>query len=171
MKKYQQQHQEAKLANKTLASPPAAPPAVQPEISSSRDHELVDSQPSTPKMQISPFGRKHFPELGVNAADYMTTPATDEQQPPSKPSEVKKESKLVEDKPVSTPQQPEQPAKKKLSRDDFESLAIIGRGAFGEVRLVRRKNSEDKEIYGTRPRPLSPSPELICLTLLFSSSE
>lgn len=37
---------------------------------------------------------------------------------------------------------------KKMTVDDFESLAIIGRGAFGEVRLVRRKDSHDREVYG-----------------------
>lgn len=30
-------------------------------------------------------------------------------------------------------------ARKKVTTADFESLAVIGRGAFGEVRLVRRK--------------------------------
>lgn len=30
-------------------------------------------------------------------------------------------------------------SRKKMSPADFESLAVIGRGAFGEVRLVRRK--------------------------------
>lgn len=39
-------------------------------------------------------------------------------------------------------------SKKKLSFNDFESLAIIGRGAFGEVRLVRRKDRHSREIYG-----------------------
>ncbi|CAM9271430.1 unnamed protein product, partial [Ectocarpus sp. 6 AP-2014] len=31
--------------------------------------------------------------------------------------------------------------RKRLSTDDFNSLAIIGRGAFGEVRLVRKKDT------------------------------
>ncbi|RYG92510.1 hypothetical protein EON65_59070 [archaeon] len=35
---------------------------------------------------------------------------------------------------------------KKISIEDFESLAIIGRGAFGEVRLVRQK--ETSQFYG-----------------------
>ena len=30
-------------------------------------------------------------------------------------------------------------SRKKITVSDFESLAVIGRGAFGEVRLVRRK--------------------------------
>jgi hypothetical protein len=30
-------------------------------------------------------------------------------------------------------------SRKKITASDFESLAVIGRGAFGEVRLVRRK--------------------------------
>jgi len=33
--------------------------------------------------------------------------------------------------------------RKKITPSDFESLAIIGRGAFGEVRLVRRKGKKD----------------------------
>lgn len=33
--------------------------------------------------------------------------------------------------------------RKKMAVSDFESLAIIGRGAFGEVRLVRRKGKKD----------------------------
>lgn len=38
--------------------------------------------------------------------------------------------------------------RKRITIDDFEPLAIIGRGAFGEVRLVRMKGSNNKEIYG-----------------------
>jgi serine/threonine kinase 38 len=33
--------------------------------------------------------------------------------------------------------------RKKITVGDFESLAIVGRGAFGEVRLVRRKGKKD----------------------------
>lgn len=33
--------------------------------------------------------------------------------------------------------------RKKITVADFESLAVIGRGAFGEVRLVRRKGKKD----------------------------
>eukprot|EP01036_Dinobryon_divergens_P024063 gene24063-32478_t len=40
--------------------------------------------------------------------------------------------------------------KKKLVIDDFESLSIIGRGAFGEVRLVRMKERFNKEIYAMK---------------------
>lgn len=46
--------------------------------------------------------------------------------------------------------EPEIPVNKKLCRDDFESLAIIGRGAFGEVRLVRMKDHSTKEIYAMK---------------------
>lgn len=42
--------------------------------------------------------------------------------------------------------------RKRITIDDFEPLAIIGRGAFGEVRLVRMKGSNNKEIYGKFPR-------------------
>lgn len=35
-------------------------------------------------------------------------------------------------------------SRKKVTPADFESLAVIGRGAFGEVRLVRRKPSGNK---------------------------
>lgn len=47
----------------------------------------------------------------------------------------------------------ELPQKKKQTVDDFESLAIIGRGAFGEVRLVRRKGTGEssREVFGTFP--------------------
>lgn len=45
----------------------------------------------------------------------------------------------------------EQDLNKRLTIDDFESLAIIGRGAFGEVRLVRRKdNIRTKEVYALK---------------------
>jgi serine/threonine kinase 38 len=33
--------------------------------------------------------------------------------------------------------------------EDFEPLALIGRGAYGEVRLVRRQDRSSKELYGT----------------------
>jgi len=37
-------------------------------------------------------------------------------------------------------------SRKKIAVSDFESLAVVGRGAFGEVRLVRRKgNKEDPQ--------------------------
>ena len=39
-------------------------------------------------------------------------------------------------------------SRKKVTTADFESLGIIGRGAFGEVRLVRRKPSNKKEDIG-----------------------
>jgi len=42
-------------------------------------------------------------------------------------------------------------ARKKVTPADFESLAVIGRGAFGEVRLVRRKGAnEDPCIYALK---------------------
>lgn len=34
-------------------------------------------------------------------------------------------------------------SRKKMTTADFESLAVIGRGAFGEVRLVRRKGKKE----------------------------
>lgn len=34
-------------------------------------------------------------------------------------------------------------SRKKVTVSDFESLAVVGRGAFGEVRLVRRKGKAD----------------------------
>jgi len=36
-------------------------------------------------------------------------------------------------------------SRKKISPSDFESLAVIGRGAFGEVRLVRNASRSKKE--------------------------
>lgn len=36
-------------------------------------------------------------------------------------------------------------SRKQISTADFESLAVIGRGAFGEVRLVRRKTKDKAE--------------------------
>lgn len=43
----------------------------------------------------------------------------------------------------------EKESRKKITASDFESLAVIGRGAFGEVRLVRRKNA-DGQIYALK---------------------
>jgi serine/threonine kinase 38 len=37
---------------------------------------------------------------------------------------------------------------KRMSIYDFEPLSVIGRGAFGEVRLVRMKDGSFSEIYG-----------------------
>lgn len=34
-----------------------------------------------------------------------------------------------------------QEIKKKIRLDDFDKLSIIGRGAFGEVRVVRKKDT------------------------------
>lgn len=38
--------------------------------------------------------------------------------------------------------------RKKITPGDFESLAVIGRGAFGEVRLVRRKGKREDPLTG-----------------------
>jgi len=38
--------------------------------------------------------------------------------------------------------------RKKLTVNDFETVAIIGRGAFGEVRVVRKK--ENKKVYAMK---------------------
>lgn len=43
--------------------------------------------------------------------------------------------------------QAQQCFKSRLSASDFESLAILGKGAFGEVRLVREAST--RNIYGT----------------------
>lgn len=37
---------------------------------------------------------------------------------------------------------------KQITPSDFESLAVIGRGAFGEVRLVRRKGKREDSLTG-----------------------
>lgn len=39
-------------------------------------------------------------------------------------------------------------SRKKVTTADFESLGVIGRGAFGEVRLVRRKPTNKKDDKG-----------------------
>lgn len=38
--------------------------------------------------------------------------------------------------------------RKKITPADFESLTVIGRGAFGEVRLVRRKGKKEDPTTG-----------------------
>jgi serine/threonine kinase 38 len=40
--------------------------------------------------------------------------------------------------------------RKRLTTDDFEALALIGKGAFGEVRLVRMRERYSKEIYAMK---------------------
>ena len=47
--------------------------------------------------------------------------------------------------PVST----EKEVEVRLTKDHFEPLALIGRGAFGEVRIVRMKDRSTNDIYGT----------------------
>lgn len=37
---------------------------------------------------------------------------------------------------------------KRLTTDDFEPLVLIGKGAFGEVRLVRMRGRYSREVYG-----------------------
>ncbi len=45
--------------------------------------------------------------------------------------------------------------RRRLTTDDFEPLAVIGRGAFGEVRLVRMRDGDNYEIFGESPPPTS----------------
>lgn len=45
-------------------------------------------------------------------------------------------------------QEQEYMKRRKMDINDFETLTIIGRGAFGEVRICRRK--EDKKIYAMK---------------------
>jgi hypothetical protein len=40
--------------------------------------------------------------------------------------------------------------RKRLTTEDFEPLAIIGRGAFGEVRLVRMRDRFTREVYAMK---------------------
>ena len=40
--------------------------------------------------------------------------------------------------------------RKRLTTEDFEPLAVIGRGAFGEVRLVRMKDRYTREVYAMK---------------------
>lgn len=40
--------------------------------------------------------------------------------------------------------------RKRMSQSDFESLAVIGRGAFGEVRLVRTTSHDKVEIFALK---------------------
>lgn len=40
--------------------------------------------------------------------------------------------------------------RKRLTTDDFEPLALIGKGAFGEVRLVRMRERFSREIYAMK---------------------
>lgn len=50
-------------------------------------------------------------------------------------------------------QQVQKESRKKATTADFESLAVIGRGAFGEVRLVRRRNrsaDQKPQIYALK---------------------
>ena len=40
--------------------------------------------------------------------------------------------------------------RRRLTTEDFEALAIIGRGAFGEVRLVRMRDRFTREVYAMK---------------------
>lgn len=40
--------------------------------------------------------------------------------------------------------------RKRLTTDDFDPLALIGKGAFGEVRLVRMRERFSREIYAMK---------------------
>jgi hypothetical protein len=139
----------------------------------------VESDPSTPKMRIAPYAAQNrspvfdnvsSPVAGEHAEkgpisnenDYPTPPLhklnaagpTNATTTSSGPIHSDGPPPAKSAAPVaSVPSLPEK--KKKLCRDDFESLAIIGRGAFGEVRLVRRRNNDNPtappgEIYAMK---------------------
>ena len=40
--------------------------------------------------------------------------------------------------------------RKRLTTDDFQALAIIGKGAYGEVRLVQKKEKESSSFYAMK---------------------
>ena len=61
-------------------------------------------------------------------------------------------------------QQVSRESRKKITPSDFESLAVIGRGAFGEVRLVRRRGKPDGTGGGGGPNdPAGPSGRIYAL--------
>jgi hypothetical protein len=41
-------------------------------------------------------------------------------------------------------------SRKKITSRDFESLQVIGRGAFGEVRLVRTREGKGREVFALK---------------------
>lgn len=95
-----------------------------------------DLQNTPPK----PSTNKQFPSSSSSAEVKRPTIQTDDLITPPAVSVSSSASTTVE-----------LPQKKKQTVDDFESLAIIGRGAFGEVRLVRRKGTGEssREVFGT----------------------
>lgn len=39
---------------------------------------------------------------------------------------------------------------KKISKDDFEFLKVVGRGSFGKVYMAKKKDSNDGEIHAIK---------------------
>ena len=82
---------------------------------------------------------KHDPKLKILEETMNSMDITDEAK------EKYREAYVIADT------EAEQDRNKRLAIDDFESLAIIGRGAFGEVRLVRRRdNIRTREVYALK---------------------
>jgi serine/threonine kinase 38 len=57
----------------------------------------------------------------------------------------------------------------RMTKDHFEPLALIGRGAFGEVRLVRKKDRSSQDIYGKFDVCSRPSTFVTCALVALKS--
>ena len=79
-------------------------------------------------------------ELEETAADAPETLGPeldddDDSSPPGEPRMKRTHSSMMAEPGSQSP--------RRLSPDDFEPLALVGRGAFGEVRLVRRRDTRE----------------------------
>jgi hypothetical protein len=61
------------------------------------------------------------------------------------------------------------PQQVRMTKDHFEPLALIGRGAFGEVRLVRKKDRSSQDIYGKFDVCSRPSTFVTCALVALKS--
>lgn len=177
----QRANQFADILTKKYSQNPASS-ALSSSNATQSDLEIVDSQPSTPKMRLSPTDRigstpsefftpsSNLKEVAGFKSDGNANISTAVDKSPSvnsaqstpnnntNPTGVKTGIPGTPITPTGPPSSSSSitPAPKKINREDFESLAIIGRGAFGEVRLVRTKDTNDRQIYGKLPfLPLS----------------
>lgn len=125
------------------SSPPPGP--LQPHASSKKLQQIPPRSVVTPRAQVSPIrdGSDDTNQMSINGIAQLETQMESMALQESQKTIYREALVLAE-------AQAQQQQRRRLVAADFEPLSVVGRGAFGEVRLVRMKDAitGDYEVYG-----------------------